>query len=221
LPGAVQRHDDSRKQPSAGLEEIGQAIQSVTMQASVIELHLREVAQLFDSLDPCPFYERDLDTDAEEYIVASARELSHPRVTSVVVYVDKQSGESNEQHAVEQAIRSHFERKRQLAAGELSELMRRGWISLFIGLAFLATMLIAHEAVDRSMVPGPLQTALTESLLIGGWVAMWKPLEIFLYDWWPIVGRRRLYASLSRIAVRLAPHEHPRSGAQAAPAGGV
>ena len=42
-----------------------------------------------------------------------------------------------------------------------------------------------------------------ESLLIGGWVAMWKPLEIFPYDWWPIVGDRRLYERLSRIKVQI------------------
>jgi hypothetical protein len=44
---------------------------------------------------------------------------------------------------------------------------------------------------------------LRESLLIGGWVAMWKPLEIFLYDWWPIVGERRLYDRLGKIKVQI------------------
>jgi hypothetical protein len=178
------------------------------MQAGMIELHVREVGQLFDSLDSFPFYERDLDADAEEYVLASVRELSDRRVTSLVVYVDKPSGNPDEQRVVEQAIHRHFERKAQFAARELRELLRRGWISLGIGLAFLATLLLAREAVDRSLEPGPLVMALTESLLIGGWVAMWKPLEIFLYDWWPIVGKRRLYASLSQVAVRLAPHDH-------------
>jgi len=32
---------------------------------------------------------------------------------------------------------------------------------------------------------------------------MWRPLEIFLYDWWPILGQRRVYDRLSRIPVRL------------------
>jgi hypothetical protein len=32
---------------------------------------------------------------------------------------------------------------------------------------------------------------------------MWRPLEIFLYDWWPIVGERRLHERLSRIEVRI------------------
>jgi hypothetical protein len=44
---------------------------------------------------------------------------------------------------------------------------------------------------------------LRESMLIVGWVAMWRPLEIFLYDWWPIASERRLHDRLSRISVRI------------------
>lgn len=41
----------------------------------VIEMKLREVRQLFDTLDPSPFHEKDLDAAAEEYLVSAAREL--------------------------------------------------------------------------------------------------------------------------------------------------
>jgi hypothetical protein len=30
------------------------------------------------------------------------------------------------------------------------------------------------------------------SLVIGGWVAMWRPMEVFLYDWWPVRAEARL-----------------------------
>ena len=42
-----------------------------------------------------------------------------------------------------------------------------------------------------------------ESLLIGGWVAMWRPLEVFLYDWWPIRAEARLFDRLAAMPVRL------------------
>jgi hypothetical protein len=32
---------------------------------------------------------------------------------------------------------------------------------------------------------------------------MWKPLEILLYDWWPILSERRLFDRLSRAQVRI------------------
>jgi hypothetical protein len=190
------------------------------MQTGVIELHIRECEQLFDSLDPYPFYERDLDTDAEEYIVASVRELPERKASTILVHVDQPSTQPEQQRDVEQAIRNHFERKTRLAARELTELVRRGWISLVIGLAFLATLLIASEAVARSVQPGPLATVLSESLVIGGWVAMWKPLEIFLYDWWPIVGKRRLYEALSQVPVRLVAHDHDHSSGDTKEASG-
>jgi hypothetical protein len=125
-------------------------------------VHLREVAQLFDSLDPCPFYERDLDGDAEEYIVASARELpQRPRV--IVVYVDRSTGQADEASNLEKAIHQHFARKLQMANRELHVLLRRGWISLLIGLAFLGMLLALSEVVVRQMIPGPRLRSCTKA----------------------------------------------------------
>jgi hypothetical protein len=45
-----------------------------------------------------------------------------------------------------------------------------------------------------------------ESFLILGWVANWRPLEIFLYDWWPLARRRDLYRRLSAAPVELKPY---------------
>jgi hypothetical protein len=43
-----------------------------------------------------------------------------------------------------------------------------------------------------------------EGVLIGGWVAMWRPLEILLYAWWPIQRDARLYDRLGDMPVRIA-----------------
>jgi len=40
-----------------------------------------------------------------------------------------------------------------------------------------------------------------ESLTIAGWVAMWRPMQIYLYDWWPLLRRSRIYAKLSHMPV--------------------
>jgi hypothetical protein len=44
---------------------------------------------------------------------------------------------------------------------------------------------------------------LRESLTIGGWVSMWRPLEVFLYDWWPIRNEARLSDRLAAMPVRV------------------
>jgi hypothetical protein len=84
----------------------------------------------------------------------------------------------------------------------LRELFRRGRISLFIGLLTLSTLLVVSDLIiDQTWGVGP---ALRESLLIGGWVAMWRPLEIILYDWWPFRAEVRLHDRLSTMPVTIA-----------------
>ena len=52
-----------------------------------------------------------------------------------------------------------------------------------------------------------------EGLLISGWVAMWRPLELFLYDWWPIRAEAHLFDRLSTMPVRIEYNETTTSGA--------
>ena len=62
---------------------------------------------------------------------------------------------------------------------------------------------IAAQFVGRRVQSTDLGRVLQESLLIGGWVAMWRPLEVFLYDWWPIRAEARLFDRLATMPVRL------------------
>lgn len=50
---------------------------------------------------------------------------------------------------------------------------------------------------------GTLPIVLREGLIIAGWVAMWRPMEIFLYEWWPLLRKGHLYQKLSRMHVEV------------------
>lgn len=163
----------------------------------LIELRLRSIDQLFNSMDPSPFIERDLAREAEEFIVSWAREHSHDAALHLVLHLEtpaQSAGHSQEQ--VVQAIHNYFEYHERLKRLELRELFRRGRSSLVIGLLFLTSCLFASGWVDRAGDTA-LHDVLRESLLIGGWVAMWRPLEIYLYDWWPL---RRAIQTDARLA---------------------
>lgn len=174
----------------------------MTSTCSIIEVHLRELSQLFDALDPSPFREKDLDGSAEEYIVESVKELSSGATFSLLIHLDQPTGPFDE-CVVGDAIRVHFAGRSRLLRRDLRRLLRRGLISLGIGVAFLAVFFIIAQVVGRLMGGSGLATLFREGLGIVGWVAMWRPLEIFLYDWWPIVGQYRLYDRLSGISVRI------------------
>jgi hypothetical protein len=47
-----------------------------------------------------------------------------------------------------------------------------------------------------------------EGFIIAGSVAMWRPLEIYLYDWWHIRAEWRLLQRLGPMRVRIMP-PHP------------
>jgi hypothetical protein len=177
-------------------------------------MHLRKLEQLFDSLDHSPFREKDLDRNAEEYIVDSIKELPTKAPCEIVIYLDEPIDIGAERNAITDAIHIHFSRRAQVLRQNLRQLLRRGSISLAIGLSFLATVFLLGQLVRRIMGETQWAFLLRESLLIGGWVAMWKPLEIFLYDWWPILGERRLYDRLSRIQVQIIQADSRPSNAQ-------
>lgn len=176
---------------------------SVVADRGIIKIRLRKLEQLFDSLDHSPFREKDLDRNAEEYIVDSIKEFPARAPCELVIYLDQPVGIQEERNVIAEAIHVHFARRAQVLRQNLHQLLRRGSISLAIGLSFLVTFFLLGQLIRRIMGETQWASLLRESLLIGGWVAMWKPLEILLYDCWPILGERRLYDRLSRIEVRI------------------
>ena len=80
---------------------------------------------------------------------------------------------------------------------------RNGRRYLSIGLPVLVACLIASQLIRTALGTGPFARALEESFIIVGWVANWKPIETFLYDWWPLQRRRDLYRRLERAVIEI------------------
>ncbi len=168
---------------------------------TAIMLRLRDLAQLFNSMDPSPFVERDLDADAEEYIMSWAHELPSDRDLELVIQLSNPAP-ADRVAGVEDAVRRYFAARATIKRLEFGQLLRRGRLSLVVGSVFLATCLLLGQLVAKSGA-GPVSTILREGLTIAGWVAMWRPLEIYLYDWWPLFEQRRRLDLLARIKVRI------------------
>jgi hypothetical protein len=166
-----------------------------------IELRLRELAQLFNSLDPSPFIERDLDADAEEFILGWAREVHLNHELELVVHL-AQPPPPDRAASTGEAVRHYFATRAAMKEREFRLLMRRGRASLAVGLLFLAVCLSVENLV-LGLVQSPFAVIVATGFTIVGWVAMWRPLEIYLYDWWPVREERRNFERLARMNVRL------------------
>lgn len=168
----------------------------------LIEVKLTELNQLFNSMDPSPFHERDLDRNAEEFIVSWAQEHPKQHDLKLLVHLAKRPADATDaQKLVADSVAHYFDYRANMALRELKLLMREGRAAFLIGLAFLAICQLTATLLTPSS--GNWQTIAREGLTIIGWVAMWRPLEIYLYRWWPILARRRLYQRLSRMPVEV------------------
>src|SRR5215813_5282609 len=170
---------------------------------AVIEVHVSELKQLFDAIDPSPFRERDLDPKAEEFIVSWAKDLPRDAVLALVVDLDRQAGLPDEAAVLRDAIHEFFRQRAVSYRRRLQELFRFGRTSLLIGLTALAAAIALGDFLASLMKDSRIGEILRESLTIGGWVSMWRPLEVFLYDWWPIRNEARLSDRLATMPVRI------------------
>ena len=177
-----------------------------------IEVRIAEISQLFQSLDPFPFRDKDLDKEAEEFIVSWARELPADQPLKIIVHLPEAQASTPEARELGAALTRYFGYRARVISLDLKELFRVGRRALVIGVTVLSFSVIAGQTIAASVSPHPIGRVVEESLLIFGWVANWRPIEIFLYDWWPIVRRRNLYLRLAAAQVEFRPYGNDRGG---------
>jgi hypothetical protein len=171
----------------------------------LIEVKLRDVHQLFNSMDPSPFNEKDLDHDAEEFILSWALEHPSHAPLKLVVHLS-QVPEGNVKGIIEDAVHHYFNYKAEINWREFKMLMKEGRLSLLIGVTFMAACVSIAEIFAKSG-GGPWMQVFREGLTVGGWVAMWRPLEIYLYRWWPLRRLGRVYRNLSKMEIEVRPSQ--------------
>ena len=184
---------------------------------ALIEVHVAELKQIFNSLDPTPFRERDIDPRAEEFIAGWAREIPPDKPLGLLIHVDNEGATGEQISTVKDAVRDYFAERASATRRQLRLLFRRGRTSLVIGLVFLAGSILAGNVAAEMLEGTNVADIARESLLIGGWVAMWRPLEVFLYDWWPIRAEARLFDRLSAMIVRVVPSSEASPSKREAP----
>ncbi len=166
-----------------------------------IEIRIAEVSALFNSMDPTPFHERDLDSDAEEFIESWALEFPADSRFRIIVHLEKLP-DDDPTLIVQTGIHHFFNYKAVLTQRRLRGVLLEGRISLLIGLSFLALCMFAADLLTPFVAVTPVNV-LKESLMIGGWVAMWRPMQLFLYEWWPLLRRMRIYRNLAHALVHV------------------
>jgi hypothetical protein len=168
---------------------------------NTIEVNLQDLEQFFNTMDPSPFHQKDLDHDLEEFIVSWATEYPLHEPLRLIVYLQNRPADTDLQNVIERAVHKYFAYRTDLNHREFKLLLREGRTSLLIGLVFLTICLSGGQMADRLQIPGA--NIVETSLTIAGWVAMWHPMDVFLYGWWPLRRAGKVYRKLSTIPVKV------------------
>ena len=171
--------------------------------SAVIEVRVAELRQLFNAIDPSPFRDRDLDPSAEAFIVEWSREAPADAPLALLVHLERPAGRADEAALLADAVHQFFAERRVASRRRLHQLFRTGRTYLVIGLAVLGVCITLSHLLLSGTGEHGVGALIRESLLIGGWVAMWRPLEVFLYDWWPIRADMRLFGRLAAMPVSI------------------
>ena len=162
-----------------------------------LALRVREIAQLFNSMDPTPFLNKDLDPAANNFIETWAAVYSSKSTFHITIHLEQwPTG------LLTEAIHNHFSYKAVQTRKSLKHLLLQGRLSLAIGIVFVTICLLGANAIGRLGENEGYNIA-RESLTIVGWVAMWRPMQIFLYDWWPLQKQIRLYLRLGHAHIQV------------------
>ena len=156
-----------------------------------VDVKVPALDNLFDKRDPAPFRERDLDPGLREYLFESAEDLLSRGSPQLVFWVEKPC----DPRTLEEPFRAYF-------TWELERLSRRrrrevqlGFLALLIAFALIAAVISVSQLVSWRLTGG-VGAALKEALVISGWVLLWRPVELLVYDGLPWRRERRVLRSL-------------------------
>ena len=171
----------------------------------LIEIKLTSVIQLFNSFDPAPFYEKELDSEAEGYIVDTVQDFPAKTKFMIHIFLPPALAASEEAKKIIPAIHNHFRYRMLVTERKFRAKFRFGRFSLIVGLSFLAIALVASQIVASMNTSSIALQLISYALLIIGWVAMWQPVTTLLYELWPIIRLKRIYERISTMEIEILP----------------
>lgn len=165
--------------------------------SATVSIHVRHLAQLFNSLDPSPFWDRDLDGETAQFIEEEFGEKRSADTWHLHVHAIEGADLAADLQA---AVEHYYTRMASSTRRRLSDQMRLGQLALLGGLLIFCVSMSARSVLG-SLFDGGVPRMLDEGLIILAWLALWRPAEGLVYGWVPLYRKRRLYERLAAIRV--------------------
>ena len=156
------------------------ATRTETTDAGAIEIRLRELGQLFRTLDSEPFHEGILAPEAERYLLQRVKDLPKNQPVRIVLHLPAAEAARRPPSEIAAALASHFADRAAAESKEIRELFRNGRRVAAIAFAIWSFCLFLAWHIINIFPARPLTHIVQQSFVMLGWVSMWKPIEILL-----------------------------------------
>jgi hypothetical protein len=163
---------------------------------ATVSVHVRDLAQLFNSLDPSPLWDRDLDRAVAEFIEDEFRDRRSAGVWRLQVSAQEGTAVTAD---LQSAVEVYYRRLAKSARLALREHFRITRIALLGGALIFLLSMVARGVIDGALRQPPV--LLDQGLIVLAWLGLWRPIEALMYEWVPFYRRRRLYERLAKVRV--------------------
>ncbi|CAN5685751.1 hypothetical protein BH11MYX4_BH11MYX4_19260 [soil metagenome] len=143
--------------------------------------------------------------------MGAVQELPRHAAVKLVFWISDEPAPQLPDATIIEAVQAHFRYEEEQLDRQIRQHVRRGQLFLLVGITVLIVFLTFAE-LTAALPTGHVRQILREGLVITGWVAMWRPLEVLLYDWWPLLQERRLRRRLRRAPMQVLHEAGPDTG---------
>jgi len=173
--------------------------------SNVIEVRVPSLAHFYNVIDPSPDDNKELNRATDSYIMDSLREMSAEKRKSAIILLDIDSSlytNESTRTDIERAINSHFSYRYCSELKNYKYAMSKGRRYLARGLLFLVVCLVLTSIISSFSIQNDIINAIGQSFVVIGWVALWKPVEFYLYDRRDMINELKMLQLLETIQVK-------------------
>lgn len=164
-------------------------------QTQQVALRLARLEELLVPPEPDPLAGRFEERSGVERILDTLRSQNTGRLDAIeaTLVLDEQPT-PDVRHTVDTALAALWRHQDGRLGEQLVTIRRDGLRALGKGILFmLVCMAISAIGGRITALPDLVRGLVSEGFIIAGWVALWHPMELLLYEWWPVARDRRLY----------------------------
>jgi hypothetical protein len=138
-----------------------------------------------------------------ERILAGVAALTRRERARATLVVRVTAGDADASEGIAAGLRRYAGARRPDLVLRQRALRREGLQTLWLALAFIAVCLLLSALLRLAQWEGAVADLFRGGLEIAGWVALWRPLDLLLFDTWLLRREKRVLDAVATMPLRV------------------